>query len=321
MASHSNASVQELTRKSEVTREAFVHTVGQLKEEVNETIEDIKARVSPSNVKAEIKRYVREESSDLLSTMERKARENPLQAVAIGAGLAYPLWGVLRSIPVPLLLIGGGVWLSKQSPNRIKATVAKGASGAARSARAAEDSLADGVESVTQAVSDTTNEIKGAAEEAVAAFKTEAVDAVETVSNKAAHLGQAGVSAAYQARTAFDEIIERNPLLVGGIALAIGAFVAASLPGTEMEDKLFGERSDDIKNKASQAVAEGVERAKGAAADAVGEISAAAAREGLNSEALSKSVEGATAAVKAVVDKGVTTALGTGSGKSTADYH
>ena len=321
MASHSNASVQELTRKSEVTREAFVHTVGQLKEEVNETIEDIKARVSPSNVKAEIKRYVREESSDLLSTMERKARENPLQAVAIGAGLAYPLWGVLRSIPVPLLLIGGGVWLSKQSPNRIKATVAKGASGAARSARAAEDSLADGVESVTQAVSDTTNEIKGAAEEAVAAFKTEAVDAVETVSNKAAQLGEASVSAAYQARTAFDEIIERNPLLVGGIALAIGAFVAASLPGTEMEDKLFGESSHDIKNKASQVVAEGVERAKGAAADAVGEISAAAAREGLNSEALSKSVEGATAAVKAVVDKGLTTALGAGSGKPTADYH
>jgi ElaB/YqjD/DUF883 family membrane-anchored ribosome-binding protein len=227
----------------------------------------------------------------------------------------------LRAIPVPLLLIGGGVWLSKQSPNGIKATVAKGASDAARSGREAEHSLADGVKSATQAVSDTANDIMGSAEVAVETIKTETVDAVETVSNKAAELGQAGVQAAQQARTTFDEIIERNPLLVGGIALAIGAFVAASLPGTEIEDKLFGESSHDIKNKASQAVAEGVERAKGAAADAVGEISAAAAREGLNSEALSKSVEGATAAVKAVVDKGVTTALGTGSGKSTADYH
>jgi len=42
-------------------------------------------------LKAEIKEYVREESSELLTSIERKARENPLQAVAIGAGLAYPL--------------------------------------------------------------------------------------------------------------------------------------------------------------------------------------------------------------------------------------
>jgi ElaB/YqjD/DUF883 family membrane-anchored ribosome-binding protein len=320
MASQQNASVRELTRESEVTREAFVRTVGQLKEGVSETIDDIKARVSPSNVKAEIKQYVREESSDILSAIERKARENPLQAVAIGAGLLYPLWGLLRAIPVPLLLIGGGVWLSKQNPNDVKAAVAQGTRGAARSAREAEVSLADGVENVTQAVGDTANKIMGATEEAVAAFKTEAVDAAETVSNKATQLGELGVNAAHEARTSFDGIIERNPLLVGGIALAIGAFIAASLPGTEIEDKLFGDHSDDIKNKASQVVAEGVERAKGAAADAVGEISAAAAREGLNSEALSKSVEGAAAAVKAVVDKGLTTALGAGSGKSTAEY-
>lgn len=315
MASRSNASVQELTRESEASREAFVHSVSELKEEVSDTIDDLKARVSPSNVKAEIKQYVREESSEILSAIERKARENPLQAVAIGAGLAYPLWGLLRAIPVPLLLIGGGVWLSRQNASRIKEAVAERANSASHEA---QKSFTEGIESVTQTISDTANDAKGSAEEVIAAVKTEALEAVETASNKAAELSQAGVQAAQQARTTFDEIMERNPLLVGGIALALGAFVAASLPSTEVEDKLFGERSDDIKNKAVQAVADGVEHAKDTAADAVGEISAAAAREGLNSEALSRSVEGATSAVKAVVDKGLRTALGE---KPSADYH
>lgn len=316
--SRTNGSVQHLTRESEASREAFVHTVGELKEEVSETIDELKARVSPSNLKAEIKGYVREESSELLSTIERKARENPLEAVAIGAGLAYPLVGLLRSIPVPLLLIGGGIWLSRQGTSRIKETVVKSVSDVAHSS---EDSLAARVEGVTETVSDAVNDVKGSAETAVAAVKAKTAEAVETVSGEAAKLRDGAAHAAQQSRTTFDQLIERNPLLVGGLALALGAFVAASLPSTEIEDTIFGERSDEIKNKAAEAVAEGVEHAKDAAADVVGDISAAAAREGLNSEALSKSVEGATAAVKAVVERGLTTALGAGDGKSPADYH
>jgi ElaB/YqjD/DUF883 family membrane-anchored ribosome-binding protein len=316
--SRTNVSVQQLTRESEASREAFVHTVSELKEEVSETIDDLKTRISPSHLKAEIKEYVREESSELLASIERKARENPLQAVAIGAGLAYPLLGLLRSIPVPLLLIGGGIWLSGHGTGGIKEAVGKKAGDVAHSA---EEALAARMEGVTEAVSDAVGDVKSSAEATVAAVKAKTAEAVDAVSDEADHLREEAAHVVQQSRTSFDQLIERNPLLVGGIAFALGAFVAASLPSTEMEDKLFGERSDEIKSKAAQAVADSVEQAKDAAADVVGEISAAAAREGLNSEAMSKTVEGATAAVKAVVDKGLTTALGSANGKSAADYH
>ncbi len=178
-------------------------------------------------------------------------------------------------------------------------------------------SVVAGMEAVNNTIRDTSQTIVESAEAAAAAIKAEAKEAVET----ADELGQAGTQAVNKTRTVLEDAIERNPLLVGGIALAIGAFVAASLPGTPVEDKLFGERSDEIKDKAVQAVSEGVERAKDAAADVVGDISAAATRQGLNSEGLSKSIEGATAAVRAVVDKGLTTALGANSGKpQAADY-
>src|SRR3954468_8920589 len=119
MPSPTGPSLQQLSRESEATREAFVHTVGELKQEVAETISDLKTRLSPSHLKAEFKEYVREERSEFLSSLERKARENPLQAVAIGAGLVYPFWGILKTIPVPLLLIGGGFWLSRQKTANI----------------------------------------------------------------------------------------------------------------------------------------------------------------------------------------------------------
>jgi hypothetical protein len=106
------------------------------------------------------------------------------------------------------------------------------------------------------------------------------------------------------------DVIEKNPLLVAGVGLAIGGIIAASVPSTDTEHELFGKRSDQFKEKAQQAAAGGVERAKDMTAALAGDAAAAAAREGLSSEGLKKAVEGVTAGVKSVADKGMQTALG-----------
>ncbi len=50
--------------------------------------------------------------------------------------------------------------------------------------------------------------------------------------------------------------ISRDPLLVGGVALAIGAVIAASLPSSQVENSLFGKQSYDVKDKAREAVSQ-----------------------------------------------------------------
>ena len=115
---------------------------------------------------------------------------------------------------------------------------------------------------------------------------------------------------ASQSRGAIEELVHRSPLLIGGMALAVGAFIAACLPASEAENRMFGKRSDEVKGKALEAVSQGVDRAKDVAAGMVGDVAEAAARESLNVEGLARAIKGVAQGVKSVVGKGLDTALG-----------
>ena len=127
MPSTREPSLEELREEFERNREALTATVGELREKVGDTASELKTLVSPAHIKQEIKDYVREERESLVKSVQRKAKENPLQLAAIGAAVAYPAWGLLRAIPTPLLLIGAGLFLTskrgQQSAKDIKAKV------------------------------------------------------------------------------------------------------------------------------------------------------------------------------------------------------
>ena len=69
-------SLSALERESEATRADLVHTVDKLH-----------SRVSPQAIKEELKDYSRETAQKLFRNLERKARENPLQALAVERAL------------------------------------------------------------------------------------------------------------------------------------------------------------------------------------------------------------------------------------------
>jgi len=95
-------SLSQLERETEHTRADLIHTVDELHN-----------RVSPHAIKAEAKAYARATGNELIHTLERKVRENPLQAIAVAAGLAYPAWRLLLNIPAPILLVGAGFALTR----------------------------------------------------------------------------------------------------------------------------------------------------------------------------------------------------------------
>ena len=353
-------SVEELRRRSEATRAALAVTVGELREKVEGTASELKTVMSPSHIKREIKTYIREERESLLQSMERKARENPLQAAAVGAAIAYPAWGLLRAIPAPLLLIGAGLFLTsakgRQTLNQVqdKATDAleQGTAAASEYADTLKeeltgytDSLKDEVSkrgsAMMRTLSDTGEAIKEKASEVADKARATMHDVRDAVAGKAgaaagemsdAAAGSADAisrtvsnakqtasdakrsvtQAAQTSQSAVMDFIDKNPLVVAGIGAAVGAFLAASLPSSRAENALLGKASDGLKDKARDAAAQGLERAKDLAAGVASDVAGSVAREGLDASDAGKAVDSITKGLKAVAERGVETAVSGG---------
>jgi hypothetical protein len=112
MADADTRSLQQIKRETEQTRAGLTNTVEQLKTSVAETASDIRHRISPDAIKAEISEYIQSRGEQLVNDVTSAARRNPMQAVAVGASIAYPLLKIARAIPFPLLMVGAGLFLA-----------------------------------------------------------------------------------------------------------------------------------------------------------------------------------------------------------------
>ena len=113
-----------------------------------------------------------------------------------------------------------------------------------------------------------------------------------------------------QSRDALTNFVNDNPLLVAGIGAAVGAFIAASIPSSEAENRMFGAGSEKLKDKAREAAAQGIEQAGNIAAEAAGSVAAAAAREGIDAAGVQRALNTVADSVRKVADRGLETALG-----------
>ena len=321
-------SVEDLRQQSERGRAQLANTVDNLRDKVGDAAAEIKTLVSPAHIKQEIRTYVSEERERLTDTIQRQVRENPLQAAAIGAAIAYPAWGLLRAIPMPLMLIGAGLFLTS---SRGKRTMNDAKDKAAEAYRQGADMATDAMASVQDAISERSDAVNRAASSAGATISDMARDAVDTVTSRVNAAGEQAGAAVSQATataestastvktraseiqknatSAVTDFIEQNPILVAGIGAAVGAVLAASIPSSDAENRLFGPPRQALKDKAGAMVADGVEKAKGMAAGLAGEIAEAAAREGMDADGLKRTLDGVVAGAKTVVDRGLATAL------------
>src|SRR5712672_1785826 len=105
-------SLQQIKRETEQTRAGLTDTVEQLKTSVAETASDIRHRISPEAIKGEVSDYIKSRGEQLWHDVTSAARRNPRQAVAVGASVAYPLLRLARAIPLPVLMVGAGLFFA-----------------------------------------------------------------------------------------------------------------------------------------------------------------------------------------------------------------
>src|SRR5215217_3183865 len=172
-------SVDELRRDADRTRAHLTGTVEELRSQVADTATHVRQAVAPSTIKRQVKEYVRESSEDMLQSLQRRARENPLQAVAVGAGIAYPLWNLVRAIPAPLLLIGAGLALSRSTAVRDATDQAM-----ARARRATSDA-ADTTRQTMEEWRETAGSVMDRASDMVTSTRDRASDMVTSTRDRA----------------------------------------------------------------------------------------------------------------------------------------
>ena len=105
MEQRDTRSLQQIKLETEQTRASLTQTVEQLRATVAE-------RINPDAIKGEVSQYVRSRGEQLLDDATAAVRRNPMQAVAVGASVAYPLLRLARAIPVPIWMVGAGLFLA-----------------------------------------------------------------------------------------------------------------------------------------------------------------------------------------------------------------
>lgn len=203
-------------------------------------------------------------------------RENPLAAGLIGAGIAW-------------MLLGGGKGFGTIA-GVVKGAAGKAGAAASKAGDAVAADLAKAGSSAGAGLRATASDVAGTVASIVPDLAIPDTDkAFETLSDTHGAMADRFDSAAIASReyaaaiqSKFSEALERQPLLLGAIGLAIGAGVASTFATTAVEQELMGEQgsamrerlqdvADDVKDRAKQVMADVKDEAiqQGLTADAV----------------------------------------------------
>jgi hypothetical protein len=210
----------------------------------------------PEEIQAEIAR-TRGDMDATLTAIEQRLTPGQLIDQGIdylrssGANeFVHNLGGSVKSNPMPVALVGIGLaWLM--------------ASGGRKPSPSSSYMYAEG---------DTGGPgIKQRAAEGMASAK----ERVSSMKDTVAQYGQSARARLGQV----DSLAREQPLALGAIGLAVGAFMAAMLPRSQKEDELLGEASDRLKEQAQQAGRQQVEKVSTVAKEVVGQAKEAIGQE------------------------------------------
>lgn len=233
--------IVQLEREAEQTRADLAHTLDTLRD-----------RMSPGQMLDQVIDYAREgEAAEMFANLRRQVIENPLPLGLAGIGIGW-------------LMVSGKSHPSERADGEWDRAKSSAAEFSERGKAKAEEMKA-GFESAK-------DRMAGRASEAVNTFR----QTRDEIGAKANEMGEAvaqrtrdSVSSVNEgfrsARETFLSACREQPLILAGLGLALGAAFGAALPRTEQEDRLMGEKSDQLKDKIQETASEQFEAVKSSA--------------------------------------------------------
>ncbi|MGY4511429.1 hypothetical protein [Bradyrhizobium sp. USDA 3650] len=197
-------------------------------------------------------------------SLKAAVQENPLAAALIGGGALWlmvgdeKLKGVASSATAAAsAATDAGARNVQQAVSRLQPSAAPPTAPEMDhyDSRGAGESLREAGAAASQSMSGAADKVKDRFDEGVAYAR-------ETFSKAGSSLP--GKETFAQAQSSLADVLERQPLVVGAVGLAIGAAIAGAFRTSDLENKWVGDLSDDIKadlNTRAGAVSQSVREA------------------------------------------------------------
>jgi F0F1-type ATP synthase membrane subunit b/b' len=243
MAQNDTRSLQQIKQETEQTRAGLTTTVDELRTSVTEAANDIRERISPAAIKAEVSGYIRSRGEQLLDEVTAAARKNPMQAVAVGASVAYPLLRLARTIPLPVLMVGAGLFLT-----------------GSKTGKAATQKASEVASDISEEVMRRAHDLRDQLDKSASAAKSHAAEKLDRLSEAVA----GGTSQASRAASNAQSTLASGSAQLQGAAKSVGDSVADA---KDQGMRMAGSAADTARDAAASAIAAG-QRAAAAAKDA-----------------------------------------------------
>lgn len=244
------------------------------------TLSELQDRVSVENIAKDAMSMIRTNAATYTRTVDELVRANPLALAVVGVGVAWLLMGPRRgdrghrAEPIhsqtsrwedeggmPTDADDDNAWSRQADRFRAGAnrTMRDLEQGARRSGSGVGSAVSSGLESVrdfaaekAKAVSDFTANLRSSLMHGLEDMTDTARKPIIAARERAYSARVAAERAIGQPARAAGRVVEDNPLVAAGIAMAVGAALAAALPRSRMEDELFGTESDRLMADAAQ---------------------------------------------------------------------
>jgi hypothetical protein len=118
------------------------------------------------------------------------------------------------------------------------------------------------------------------------------------------------VETSHKVSSGMSDVIQRNPLLFGGLGLTVGMLIASALPKSDIEKDIMGGASADIRKRANGLASKPFETVKGLASEAIADIADRASQEGLMPSNLNAATEDLGRRVRTVAESATEAAFG-----------
>lgn len=252
-----------------------------VRESIADTAEHLRDKMSPGQLMDEVVTYFKDgDASQLVDNLKHQVRDNPLALAFIGGGLAWLMMGTGTGSSRP----SGNASLHRPASGPRPTTgvassagtrtiASTGQSGPSTSSLSGDDhkgigqKAGDAASKATSAASDAMSKVGDTAERALHGASDRMHDATDSVAETAARLRESGGELAGRARSTFLDALEREPLVIGALGVAVGAAIGALLPSTRVEQDYMGAASASVRHQADDMVKDGIDKAKHVAED------------------------------------------------------
>lgn len=259
----------DASRRAREIESEIAHT----RAEMSETIEAIQDKLRPANLVSDATDRVKAATTEKVRNMADTASETAQDVMRETRERAYDVVEGAKNNPIPALMIGAGVaWLlmdrSRNKQDRHAHRNEWSQFSAARDL--GYEPVYSDVESRGK---DYSSGSSGAGSYRTGRSNYSSSEGMTSRSMDA--LGDVRDSARQTARRTqgqLQRMLRDNPLLVGAAAVLAGAAVGASLPETERENELMGEARDSVVDKAQEAARDAASTVREVAGEAVEKV-------------------------------------------------